>query len=255
MSLTDPLSFQLYSARNFPPLEAQLRIIADAGFTNVEPYGAFYGDVAQASRLFTQYGLTAHSGHFGIDSLESDLQRNLDIAGALGIRTIVAPYLSPESRPRDTAGWKSFGERLAAVSAGVRKAGLRFGWHNHDFEFVALPDGSFPIEHLLVEGVVWEADVAWIIRAKADPEPWIKRYGKIMPLVHVKDIAPAGIKTDEDGWADVGTGVVDWKTIWPLCVAAGAEIMVAEHDNPSDVSRFATVSAQAMRQLARAQAA
>jgi sugar phosphate isomerase/epimerase len=250
MALTNPLSFQLYSARNFPPLEDQLKTIANAGFNTVEPYGAFYVDVPGASRLFKEFGLTAPSGHFGIDSLESDLDANLAIADALGIKTIVVPYLLPEARPKDTAGWKAFGERLAGIGEKVRRAGRGFAWHNHDFEFVALPDGSFPIEHILTEGVKWEADIAWIVRAKADPKPWIARYGAIMPLVHVKDIAPAGENTNEDGWADVGTGVVGWETIWPLCVKAGAEIMVAEHDNPADLKRFAAVSAEAMRRLA-----
>ena len=39
MAPSHPLSFQLYSARNFPPLESELRIVAEAGFTNVEAYG------------------------------------------------------------------------------------------------------------------------------------------------------------------------------------------------------------------------
>lgn len=252
MALTNPLSFQLYSARNFPPLKDQLEIIADAGFDTVEPYGAFYADVPAASQLFKDFGLKARSGHFGIDSLESELDRNLGIADALGIETIVVPFLVPAARPSDTAGWKAFGERLAKIGEKVREAGRGFAWHNHDFEFIALPDGSFPIEHILTDSVKWEADVAWIVRAKADPKTWIARYGSIMPLVHVKDIAPAGENTNEDGWADVGTGVVDWATIWPLCVKAGAEVMIAEHDNPSDLKRFATVSAEAMRKLANA---
>src|ERR1700759_2694533 len=108
MALTNPLSFQLYSARNFPPLKDQLAIIANAGFDTVEPYGAFYADVPAASQLFKDFGLTARSGHFGIDSLESELDRNLDIADALGIETIVVPFLAPAARPSDTAGWKAF---------------------------------------------------------------------------------------------------------------------------------------------------
>ena len=71
--------------------------------------------------------------------------------------------------------------------------------------------------------------------------------------MHVKDIAPAGDKTDEDGWADVGTGTLPWSELWRQCVAAGAEMMIAEHDNPSDFDRFARVSAAAMRAYAKGQ--
>src|SRR4051794_34552773 len=176
MALTQPLSFQLYSARNFPPLESQLRIVSDAGFTNVEPYGAFYDDVGEAARLFKQFGLSAKSGHFGLDAIENDLGGVVSIARTLGMDYVVAPYLQPADRPTEIGAWKSFGERLAKAAARVRGEGLKFGWHNHDFEFHALPDGSVPIEHVLTEDVLWEADLAWIVRGKADPAAWLKRY-------------------------------------------------------------------------------
>jgi sugar phosphate isomerase/epimerase len=249
MPLRDPLSYQLYSSRNFPPLEAQLRTIADAGFTNVEPYGGFYGDVETARQLFARYGLTARSGHFGLDQVEKEPDRVIEIARALGMTTVVCPYLGPEERPADVAGWADIGARLAKAASDFRGKGLRLAWHNHDFEFAALPDGSLPIEHVLADGVLWEADIAWVIKGKADPRPFIERYRGRMPLVHVKDIARPGENGNEDGWADVGTGIVPWAELWPLCVAAGAETMIAEHDNPSDAERFARRSAEAMRKL------
>ena len=58
-------------------------------------------------------------------------------------------------------------------------------------------------------------------------------------------------KRHEDGWADVGAGIMPWSELWPQCVAAGAETMIAEHDNPSDFDRFARVSAMAMRAYAK----
>jgi sugar phosphate isomerase/epimerase len=252
MAPIDVLSFQLYSARNFPPLESQLRIIAEAGFANVEAYDALYADAAEVSRLIKKYGLTARSGHFALATLETAFDQCIGAAEALGIDILVAPYLAPDARPRDSEGWNALGERLSAIGDRLRRAGHGFAWHNHDFEFEPLPDGSFPIERLLVENVLWEADVAWIVRAGADPKRWIQRYGAIMSLVHVKDIAAQGEKRDEDGWADVGAGIVDWAGLWPLCVEAGAEIMVAEHDNPSDLARFANASAKTMRKLAKA---
>ena len=54
-------------------------------------------------------------------------------------------------------------------------------------------------------------DVAWVIRGGADPLKWIADYGQRITAVHVKDIAPAGENANEDGWADVGHGTVDWR--------------------------------------------
>ena len=59
---------------------------------------------------------------------------------------------------------------------------------------------------------------------------------------HVKDIAPSGTKLDEDGWADVGAGVLDWHSLWQTCRDCGARWMVVEHDKPSDPVRCARAS-------------
>jgi sugar phosphate isomerase/epimerase len=86
----------------------------------------------------------------------------------------------------------------------------------------------------------WEADVAWIARGKADPVQWFDRYGDRITAVHVKDIAPAGEATDEDGWADVGFGVLNWdQLINEVTSRTKAQYFVAEHDKPSDAERFA----------------
>ena len=78
-------------------------------------------------------------------------------------------------------------------------------------------------------------DVAWVIRGGADPLKWIADYGQRINAVHVKDIAPAGENADEDGWADVGHGTVDWRgLIKTLKEKTPAKFYVMEHDNPSD---------------------
>ena len=45
-----PISFQLYSARFFPPLEAQLDWLAQCGYDAVEPWLPAYGDDAALFR-------------------------------------------------------------------------------------------------------------------------------------------------------------------------------------------------------------
>lgn len=252
MALEHPLSFQLYSARNFPPLEDQLATLADLGYTNVEPFGPLYADPAGFKAALDTHGLVAESGHFALDLLENDFAKALAIAEAIGTRLVVAPYLVPDARPTDVAGWQALGGRLSAVAEKLAAEGLAFAWHNHDFEFLPLADGSLPIVHLLADPAVkLELDVAWVVRAGADPKAWIPHFDGRIAAVHVKDVAPAGEKADEGGWADVGTGIVPWGEIWPMVVAAGATLAIAEHDNPSDWRRFASASAAAMKALAR----
>jgi sugar phosphate isomerase/epimerase len=66
---------------------------------------------------------------------------------------------------------------------------------------------------------------------------------------HIKDLAPAGTTVD-DGWTNVGDGVVDWKALWPhIEKAKKARILVAEHDNPSDWKLFAERSYAAIKAL------
>ncbi|WP_275791380.1 sugar phosphate isomerase/epimerase family protein [Pararhizobium gei] len=250
MSLDHKLSFQLYSAREFPPLGEQLKTLSALGFTNVEPYGDLYEDLAGFKVGLQANGLSADSGHFDLAMLESQPERAIEIATALGMKNIIAPWLDPEDRPVDAAGWKALGDRLETLNGVFTAAGFKFGWHNHDFEFTLLDDGSMPIEHLLGgNGVGLELDVAWVVRAGIDPLPWISRYSDRLLAVHVKDIAPAGENLDQDGWAHLGQGVVDWKAIWPAVAASSARVAVLEHDQPADWRRFAQESAAALLSL------
>ncbi len=252
MSLLHTLSFQLFSSRNFPPLADQLATLKSLGYTNVEPFGALYEDPAAFKALLDQNGLAATSGHFALDLLEGDFDKAVSIARTLGISIVIAPYLLPDKRPTDTEGWQAIGARLGVVGRKLAAEGLDFAWHNHDFEFIALADGSYPIEHLLAdESVKAELDVAWVCRAKADPLYWLSRYADRIIAVHIKDIAPAGENTDEGGWADVGHGVLPWSDYWKAAMATKARLIVAEHDNPADYVRFATRAAATIKGFAQ----
>ncbi|MFL5260371.1 MAG: sugar phosphate isomerase/epimerase family protein [Hyphomicrobiales bacterium] len=243
------LSFQLYSSRNFPPVEEQLSTLSRLGYRNVEPFGGLYDDPQAFKSLLDQAELAAPSGHFGLDLLEGDFSRALAIARMIGIGLIVCPWLDPSERASDAAGWRALGKRLGTLARRAQDNGLLFAWHNHDFEFRPLADGSVPIEHLMAEPeLLLELDVAWVVRGGADPATWIERYDARIAACHVKDLAPPGANVREDGWADVGTGIVDWRSLWPMIVRAGAKLMIAEHDNPSDFERFARVSLAAMKQ-------
>jgi len=228
-------------------MSATFQMVAKAGYTAVEGYGALYADDAavEATKAgLAATGLTMPTGHFGLGQLETEVDKVLGIARALKMERLYCPHVVPGDRPSDAAGWKAFGARLQAAGAPYRAAGFGFGWHNHDFEFVALSDGSLPQDRIF-EGsptLEWEMDVAWVIRGGADPLPFIEKYKDRITAAHVKDIAPAGQNTDEDGWADVGHGTVDWPAIMAALRKIGVRHFVMEHDNPKDDARFATRS-------------
>jgi sugar phosphate isomerase/epimerase len=246
------LSYQLYSSRNFPPLGETLAMLADLGYDAVEGYGALYADDAQVAALTAALGtsgLAMPTGHFGLAQLETEPDKVLAIARALGIGRIYCPYLMPQDRPTDAAGWRAFGARLQAAGRPIRDAGLGFGWHNHDFELRPLPDGSIPQDLIFAGGpdLEWEIDVAWVVRGGADPAAWIARYAPRITAAHLKDIAPAGQNAGEDGWADLGAGTVPWKALMAALRHTPCDVFIVEHDNPSDHARFARRSLQAAK--------
>ncbi|PDT03433.1 xylose isomerase [Rhizobium chutanense] len=244
------LSYQLYSARNFPPLSAIFEKLGKAGYGEVEGFGGIYAELDEAGLKtlradLDKNGLVMATGHFSPDFLDGNVEKSLQIAKILGMDSIYAPHLMPDQRPTDAAGWLAFGKRLQEMSKPYKDAGFEFGWHNHDFEFVKLSDGSLPIERIFegAPGITWEADIAWVVRGGADPYAWVEKLGDRISAVHVKDIAPAGEAADEGGWADVGHGTIGWAKLLPVVKAkTKAKHFVVEHDNPNDIDRNITRS-------------
>lgn len=247
------LSFQLYSARNFLPWTSVIPRLAELGYTQVEGFGGVYADASGLRDLLDSHSMTMTSGHFfPLGELEEDLEVSLALASELGIKRVICP--APEDLWRqgtDVANWISLAKRLNEAGKRVNDAGFRFGWHNHHWEFKRLSGGELPMDLLLeyAPEMEWEMDVAWLVRGGADPITWIENHAGRITAAHVKDIAPDGENVNEDGWADVGDGVMDWKLLIAALRNAGTDLFVAEHDNPSDWDRFATRSFDAFDQL------
>lgn len=257
-----PLSFQLYSARNYP-LADVLPMLARIGYGQVEGFGGLgpaggpdlpggvYADAAGLRASLDRLGLAMPTGHMELDLLaRPDLA--LAAAKTLGLTTVVCPWLAPDQRPSDAAGWLAFGEQLAALARPFQAAGLTFAYHNHDFEFAPLPDGRFPIDLVLATApdIAVEADIAWMFRCKADAFAWLQANGNRIVAIHIKDMASEGENLDEEGWADVGYGILPWERLMrTVRDQTRARFFVLEHDDPSDIGRFAKRSYAAVRQL------
>jgi sugar phosphate isomerase/epimerase len=226
-------------------------MLAKAGYKSVEGYGGLFDDLEGLRAGLDANGLQMASSHFGLDMIEDDLPGTLNIVKTLGIKKVFAPFLMPDQRPVDAAGWTDFGKRLANAGRPLHDAGIAFGWHNHAFEFEATETGEMPID--LIAGasddLLLELDLGWVKVAGLDPVEWINKYAGRITSAHIKDIAPKGTCIDEDGWADVGQGVMNWPAIHAALKAANCTHYVIEHDNPSDHNRFATRSLAAVQQF------
>jgi len=242
-------SYQLYSARNEASLDETLKTLKSLGYTYVEGWGGQFGDPAALARSLKNAGLRMPTAHIGYDQL-LDTDNVLRIADTVGIETIFCPAPPSVDYRGGDGDWSVLADGLAKIGAAIRKGGRGFGYHNHHWEFVKQANGKMPIELILGSpDVDWEMDLAWTIKAGQDPVALMEKLGSRIVAMHVKDMAPAGEKADEDGWADVGTGTLDWKSY--LATARSrtkAKYFVAEHDKPSDAIRFARNSITNLKQ-------
>lgn len=245
-------SYQLYSSRNFPPLENTLKMLSELGYIGVEGYGALLTDIKNPKELraqLDQHNLVMKSCHVDLALIKSDPQKVIELAKVIGFEKAYGPYLQEDERPKTAQGWNDFAKELAEISKPLIDAGIGFGWHNHDFEFIQLENGQIPMEIMLNEAknLEMEFDVAWCVKADRDPLEFIKKYTSRITAAHIKDIAATGECADEDGWADVGQGIVGWPAIYKALKAAGTKLFIMEHDNPNDHSRFASRSLAAAK--------
>lgn len=235
------ISYQLYSSRNWPLVET-LDMLEGLGVEEVEGFGPLYEDPAATRALLDARGMTMPTGHFALDLVEQP-DKAIEIAKALGVEAVIVPWIHPDQRPTDKAGWQALAGRLHEAGKPILAAGLSYGYHNHDFEFLPGADGTLGIEEIAAYPEIGlELDLAWIHVAGHDPAVWIRKYADRIIAVHIKDRAPEGEAEDEGGWADLGEGVVDYTHIVPALGEADVERWVLEHDNPNDHKRFATRS-------------
>lgn len=231
-----PIAVQMYTLRNVASLEEQLKIVHDAGIHAVETVGTQNASAADLKLLLDKYSIQVVSTHVQLSDLRSDLDKVVAFNKSIGNSVLVVPYLKKEERPTDAAGWTALGKELGAISNKVRAKGMKLAYHNHDFEIVDF-NGKTGLE-LMFEGagpkLEAELDLAWIARAGYDPAALLGKFRGRVFAVHAKDNAPTGQAKEEDGFAALGKGVLNWNAILPAAARAGVQWYIIEHDHPLD---------------------
>ena len=231
-----PIAVQMYTLRNIASLEEQLKIVHDAGIHAVETVGKQNTSAADLKQLLDKYSIKVVSTHAQLSDLRSDLDDVVAFNKAIGNTTLVVPYLKKEERPTDAAGWIALGKELGGISKKVQAKGMTLAYHNHDFEIVDF-NGKTGLE-LMFDGagpkLKAELDLAWIARAGYDPAALLGKFRGRVFAVHAKDNAPPGQAKEEEGFAALGKGVLDWNAILPAAARAGVQWYIIEHDHPLD---------------------
>jgi sugar phosphate isomerase/epimerase len=220
--------------------KATLMAVADAGYAYIESAdyaeGKFYGMTpAEFKSTLDSLGLTAISAHMGMVTLENADQLIADVKAA-GITYFVIPVppmgMFTVDPATNTLGMKGTADELVTIMNTIgekcHKAGLKLLYHNHDFEFMPLADGTI-IEDVLLEKcnpewVNFQMDLYWVTKANANALTYFEKYPGRFKAWHVKDM-------DQEGkFAPVGTGTIDFKSILAQKEKSGMEFYLVEQD-------------------------
>jgi sugar phosphate isomerase/epimerase len=227
----DKISIQLYTLRSVleNDLEGTLDALADIGYRKVELAGTYGRSAAEFRKLLDARRIKATSTHVGIDG---DINQAIADAKVLGNRRSNVPWANFGT----IAEWSAFADQLEAAGKAYRRAGIGFGYHNHNQEF-ALVDGVRPFDVLTRrtsrKNVSFEMDLFWVVAGGADPVREFYRIAGRVKQYHVKD------RTPEGGFADLGEGVIDFRRIFRATRPLEVEEYIVENDEPVDALKCA----------------
>lgn len=251
-----PLGIQLWTVRDQMAAhpEATLERLASMGFTHVELFG-YDGNLFGLKPLefwwiLKNTGLKAISSHHntgriagGAGTLKTDWNRTVDELASIGVQYAVCAWLDPQERSEEH--YRELPDLLEKSSEIARKSGLRFGYHNHDFEFEPMADGlkyDFLLRNTAPANVFMELDLYWLTKTGQDPLQYFDQYPGRFPLWHVKDLTASG------EFAALGEGTIDFRKIFASRKKAGLEHWFVEQDeSQADIFDSLTLSRNYVR--------
>ncbi|MDA0196491.1 MAG: sugar phosphate isomerase/epimerase [Bacteroidetes bacterium] len=189
----DDHGLQLYTFRDQMANDAigTLKQIAEIGIKQIESArsakGHYYGLKSTEMRdVCADLGMTLRSGHVHLDD---NFQQTMDEAAEAGQEYLVCSSMPTNGQTVDN--YLATAEAFNKAGEDCKKMGLKFGYHNHEYEFES-ENGQVLYDVLLdnTQGdlVHWELDLGWVIVAGKDPLDYFKKYQGRFPLWHLKDM-------------------------------------------------------------------
>ena len=236
-----PYGLILYTVRddmNKDP-EGTLEKVAAAGYEVVEAAGYSNGKLygmkpTVFKRTVESFGMKLISSHTMVN--DKNVDQTIEDAVDAGLKYVVHPWM--ESGELDV--FKKMAEDLNKYGEKFKKAGIRFGYHNHSFEFEE-KDGMLPYDVLLngtdPDLVMFELDLFWITKGGHDPWEYFAKYPGRFEIWHIKDMKGTGDKE----MTEVGNGVIDFKKIFHLKDQSGMKYYFVEEDTCKDYTPLESI--------------
>ena len=255
-----PVGIQVYGLRdlledtpeNFADVMKEVKAL---GYDGVELAGLYGLEPEYIKKTLDEAGLVPFSAHVPLAEMMEDAEGVADTYEKIGVQYIAVPYLPEEYRP-NTPGYEKVLKEMARIGLIMKNHGIKLEYHNHDFEFVTLPDGTFGLDDIYTQIpadlLKVEPDLCWIKVAGQSPAEYLKKYGARCEVVHLKDFIKEGnpknmykligIETEEEEgdagifeFRPVGFGMQVWEPILNAALEAGAKWVVVEQDEHYDL--------------------
>lgn len=241
----DRLGIQLWSLRAQFKTDggAALDIAKNNGLREVEAYAGTGLTPSQLADEAKKRGLEIVSCHYGYDAIKKDQPGVIREIKALGAKYVFIAYLD-KFKGITAEGARALAAEFNTIGEAFKKEGIRFGLHNHGFEFKPVGPNGEPAYDVFLRAtnpdlVYFELDVFWALHAGQDPAKLIEKYpGRIVAL-HVKDMRKEAVTGLSIGSAPptdnvaVGTGQMNWPAILSAAQKAGVRFYFLEDETPS----------------------
>jgi sugar phosphate isomerase/epimerase len=233
------MCIQMYSARslitpeNYPDI---LKEMAAMGYTAVEAAnyngneGLLYGDAPETFKEKVEAaGMKVLSSHVsrGLSREELDSgdltaalawwDKCIDVHKRAGMKYMVTPAIGGQ---RDLKDLQVYCDYLNEVGRRCKAAGIKYGYHNHAYEFEKVEDQvmyDYMLQHTDPDLVFFQMDVYWAVIGKASPVDYFKRYPGRFTMLHIKD-----------EWEVGQSGMVGFDAIFKNAELAGLKDFVVE---------------------------
>lgn len=224
------VGIQLYTVKDAMLSDAKgtLKILSDIGYKELESArsekGNYYGLAPkEVKAICKDLGMNMRSGHVHIDE---NWEKSVAQAVEAGQEYLVCSSLPSNGQTVDN--YKKVADTFNKAAEDCKKAGLKFGYHNHEYEFDEV-DGEVLYDILLENSdpklVLMELDLGWVIVTGNDPVDYFKKYPGRFPLWHLKDM-----KKEHPESTEFGKGQVDIKKMMQNAKSSGMKYFFVEQE-------------------------